>query len=146
MPTSRFESLSSRSVRALRAQVLSGRAAVDWPALMQSPRRRSLDGGSASEQRLAATWRTHVGDVCQHADLAAEQLGYALDVLEARGELDPDSPEAQQFVLDYLKDVTMHEVGHTLGPAPQLPLARASTPTRSCPTPSSRARTASPAR
>src|SRR5262249_36227909 len=25
------------------------------------------------------------------------------------------SPEAQQFVLDYLFDTTMHEVGHTLG-------------------------------
>jgi hypothetical protein len=53
--------------------------------------------------------------VCQHADFAAEQLSYALDLLEARGELDPASPEAQQFVLDYLTDVTMHEVGHTLG-------------------------------
>ena len=27
----------------------------------------------------------------------------------------PTSPEAQQFVLDYLTDTTMHEVGHTLG-------------------------------
>ena len=27
----------------------------------------------------------------------------------------PAGPEAQQFVLDYLKDMTMHEVGHTLG-------------------------------
>jgi len=52
---------------------------------------------------------------CQHADMAAEQLGYARDVLAARGELDPSGPEAQQFVLDYLVDVTMHEVGHTLG-------------------------------
>ncbi len=34
---------------------------------------------------------------------------------EARGDLDPSGPEAQQFVLDYLTDVTMHEVGHTLG-------------------------------
>jgi hypothetical protein len=42
-------------------------------------------------------------------------LSYALDVLEARGELDPASPEAQQWVLDYLTDTTMHEVGHTLG-------------------------------
>jgi len=36
-------------------------------------------------------------------------------VLEARGEIDPDSPEAEKFVYDYLKDTTMHEVGHTLG-------------------------------
>jgi hypothetical protein len=103
-----FESLSSRSVRALRAQVLTSRVAVDWPALMQS----------ASEERLAALMaQRSIGDaeVCQHADFAAEQLGYALDVLEARGELAPDSDEAQQWVLDYLTDTTMHEVGHTLG-------------------------------
>jgi hypothetical protein len=42
-------------------------------------------------------------------------MAYALDVLEARGDLDPDSPEAAAFVEAYLKDVTMHEVGHTLG-------------------------------
>jgi hypothetical protein len=40
---------------------------------------------------------------------------YALDVMDARGELEPGSPLAQQFVLDYLKDTVMHEVGHTLG-------------------------------
>ncbi len=108
-----FESLSSRSVRNLRSQVLASRVAVDWPALMQSG---PDTGGTPSEQRLAALMTAqHSGDQCQHADVAAEQLGYAMDVLEARGELDPASPEAQQFVLDYLMDTTMHEVGHTLG-------------------------------
>jgi hypothetical protein len=52
---------------------------------------------------------------CMHAQQSSEQLGYAMDVLEARGEVDPDSPQVQRFVLDYLKDLTMHEVGHTLG-------------------------------
>ncbi len=50
-----------------------------------------------------------------HGALAAEQLGYALDVLEAQGQLEPDSPIAQQFVQDYVKEAVMHEVGHTLG-------------------------------
>jgi hypothetical protein len=50
-----------------------------------------------------------------HGALAAEQLGYALDVLEARGELDPDSELAQRFVLDYIKETILHEVGHALG-------------------------------
>ena len=68
------------------------------------------------------------GPICEHADFAAEQLTYALDVLEARGELDPASPEAQQFVLDYLTDTTMHEVGHTLGLRHNF-RSRASTPT-----------------
>jgi len=53
--------------------------------------------------------------LCQHGDLAAEQLGYALDVLQASGDLEPDSPIAQQFVVDYVKQVIMHEVGHALG-------------------------------
>ena len=106
-----FESLSSRGVRALRAQVLASKVAVDWPALMQS----------SSEERIAqiSAQRAMAGGLdiheCQHADMAAEQLSYALDVLEARGELDPSSPEAQQWVQDYLTDTTMHEVGHTLG-------------------------------
>jgi len=106
-----FESLSSRSVRALRAQVLASRVSVDWPALMQS----------SSDERLAELMAQRAAsggleaEQCRHADFAAEQLGYAIDVLEARGELDPDSPEAQQWVLDYLTDTTMHEVGHTLG-------------------------------
>ena len=103
-----IESLATRSFRALRAQILSnGR---DWPELMQSPEARALGAHGSTHER------GHVHDAtCQHAEFATEQLGYALDVLEARGELDPAGPEAQQFVLDYLTDVTMHEVGHTLG-------------------------------
>ncbi|MBL8333118.1 MAG: zinc-dependent metalloprotease [Rubrivivax sp.] len=55
------------------------------------------------------------GLFCRHGDLMAEQARYALDVMEARGQLEPGSPLAQQFVLDYLKDTLMHEVGHALG-------------------------------
>jgi hypothetical protein len=57
----------------------------------------------------------HPEMLCQRAEFAAQEMDFALDVLEARGEIDPDSPEAEQFVLDDLKDVVMHEVGHTLG-------------------------------
>ncbi|HEU5296177.1 MAG TPA: zinc-dependent metalloprotease [Burkholderiaceae bacterium] len=106
-----FESLSSRSVRALRAQVLASRVAVDWPALLQS----SAPEHVAEQTARHAAGAGYGADSCQHAEMAAEQLAYALDVLEARGELDPASPEAQQWVLDYLTDTTIHEVGHTLG-------------------------------
>ena len=95
-----IESLSSRSIRASRAQILSGSAA-DMAALMQF-------GGAASGEAFDA-------HACINAEQAADQLGYGLDVLAARGEIDPDSPEAQAFVLAYLKDTTIHEVGHTLG-------------------------------
>lgn len=106
-----FESLSSRHVRALRAQVLTANVAADWPALMQSGAPERVAQASAR----AASDAGNGAEPCRHAEMAAEQLDYALDVLEARGELDPASPEAQQFVLDYLTDTTLHEVGHTLG-------------------------------
>ncbi|HJV70595.1 zinc-dependent metalloprotease, partial [Ideonella sp.] len=101
-----IESLSSRDRRYVRSQILTGRPMADAAALLQSddPARLSelMQHGEDALQ-------------CQHGALAAEQLGYALDVLEARGDLDPDSPEAEAFVQAYLFDVTMHEVGHTLG-------------------------------
>ena len=90
-----FETLSSRSLRTLRAQTLSGAASF-----------ATVLGGHAE----------HAGHAhCVYGDMAAEQLGYALDVLEARGEVDADSPQADRFVADYVKDTVMHEVGHALG-------------------------------
>ena len=96
-----IESLSSRNIRATRAQVLTG-AGVENPFGAQPL--------TAHELQLLAS-----GRFCNYEDEAGEQMAYALDVLEARGDLDPDSPEAAAFVEAYLKDVTMHEVGHTLG-------------------------------
>ena len=105
-----FESLSSRSLRATRAQVLGKGFTADWGSLLQA-------ADAVREGLLPAVQTgTHLhGEACVHGDHAAEQMSYAMEVLEARGDLDPDSPEVRQFVLDYLKDVTMHEVGHTLG-------------------------------
>jgi hypothetical protein len=101
-----IESLASRNQRHARSQILAGRPMADAVALLQSD----------DPARLAELMQ-HGEDAlqCQHGALAAEQLGYALDVLEARGDLDPDSPEAEAFVQAYLFDVTMHEVGNTLG-------------------------------
>ena len=98
-----IESLSSRNLRATRAQILSPKDS-DWNALLQVGI-GAADGAAHS----------HDARLCTHADTAAEQLTYALDVLSARGDVDPSGPEAEAFVLAYLKDVTMHEVGHTLG-------------------------------
>jgi hypothetical protein len=53
--------------------------------------------------------------LCQIQDYAAQETNFALDLLDARGEIDPDGPEAEAFVLADLKDVVMHEVGHALG-------------------------------
>lgn len=92
-----IESLTVRGTRAFAAQiVLPGLASLGV---------HSKDGMTPG----------HDHTLCLHAAQSAEQLAYALDVLEAREDLDPDSAEVEEFVQAYLKDLTMHEVGHTLG-------------------------------
>jgi len=53
--------------------------------------------------------------MCLNSELAAQETSFGLSLLEARGDLDPDSPDVDTFVNAYLKWTTMHEVGHTLG-------------------------------
>ncbi|MFZ6758102.1 zinc-dependent metalloprotease [Undibacterium sp. Ji50W] len=52
---------------------------------------------------------------CDFAHEAAMEMGFAMELLEARGEVDMDSPKAEALAQAYVKDVIMHEVGHTLG-------------------------------
>jgi len=105
-----FEGMLTRSIRTLRTQVL--------PA----PGGAAAGASAATPQAFANPFMPPEGGTmpaefmrCQHGALAAEQLSYALDVLEARGELEPDSPIARQFVQDFVKESIMHEVGHALG-------------------------------
>ncbi|MFN7673497.1 MAG: zinc-dependent metalloprotease, partial [Betaproteobacteria bacterium] len=51
---------------------------------------------------------------CNYMSEKAQDLNFAMDVLEARG-LDMGSPEAEKLAQAYVLDVIMHEVGHTLG-------------------------------
>jgi hypothetical protein len=51
---------------------------------------------------------------CNYMNEAARELHFAADLLEARG-LDMSIPEADSVAQAYVKDVIMHEVGHTLG-------------------------------
>ncbi len=76
--------------------------------------REDLGGASApmfDPQHLAGA----TGADCSYAAEAAQELGFAMDVLSARGDIDPDSPEAEALVQAYVKDTITHEVGHTLG-------------------------------
>ena len=54
-------------------------------------------------------------DVCTYGHDAADQAAFGLDLLAARGDIDPNSPEAEKYIAGSLKDVTMHEVGHAIG-------------------------------
>lgn len=96
-----LESLSARGIRQLRTQFMTAGApsAAPWQ-----------DAGFGPSQEQAPP---HAD--CQHGQVAAEQLDWAIEQLGAGRPLEPDSPEVQAFVLAYLKDTTMHEVGHALG-------------------------------
>ena len=76
------------------------------------------DGFTRSARRLMvddlARPRGPEGELCEEAETAAQELHYALDLLEARG-LELDGPEADALAKAYLKRVIMHEVGHTIG-------------------------------
>jgi hypothetical protein len=109
-----FEGMSARLVRGVRSQVLSSQRAGDTTARVEAG--TAPDFAPRLDLGLLQPGAVHAhGPHCLHAQLGMEQMGYAMDVLEARGELEPDSPMAQQFVLDYVKDSIMHEVGHALG-------------------------------
>lgn len=81
--------------------------------------RRQIAEDSASEQYdqhdAAFSLRPDHDAQCRFARDAALEFGFAQDLLEARGELDADGPKAEALAQAYVKDVIMHEVGHTLG-------------------------------
>ncbi|HET9580205.1 MAG TPA: zinc-dependent metalloprotease [Usitatibacter sp.] len=53
--------------------------------------------------------------LCAYGAEAFQEEAFASGLLEARGELDPNGPEAEAIIKATLKDVVTHEVGHTLG-------------------------------
>ncbi len=53
------------------------------------------------------------GASCRHGEHAARQAQMTTAVVEARGGM--TEAERERFVQDYITDLTMHEVGHTLG-------------------------------
>jgi hypothetical protein len=110
--------MSARSVRTLRSQVLAGPMATGGgtaQAFSVPFTERFEPAADAATAQLGSGTSASEYMRCMHSALAAEQLNYALDVLQARGELEPDSPTAQLFVQDYVKESIMHEVGHALG-------------------------------
>ena len=105
-----FEGLFTRLQRYTRSQLLATAAARTQADALPFAQPIALPGllpGPDGEP--------HTGQWCRHADAMAEQAAYALDLAAAQDGLDPGSPAAQDFVLAYLKDTVMHEVGHALG-------------------------------
>ena len=54
-------------------------------------------------------------NLCAYGNEAIGEAAFGAGLLEARGDLDPNGPEAEAIVKATLKDVITHEVGHTLG-------------------------------
>ncbi|MCP5287470.1 MAG: zinc-dependent metalloprotease [Burkholderiaceae bacterium] len=78
---------------------------VGFSSFAQRPVLQQLWGGAQADSAA----------YCTYAVDAAVERSFAFDLLEARGDLEPDSPEAEAFVQAQIKDTIMHEVGHTLG-------------------------------
>jgi hypothetical protein len=96
-----IESFSSRNARAARTQVFFASGFDDpFADLRANPQERAL---------------MMSGRICAYGEVESEQTNYAVDVLEARGELDPGSSDVEAFVQAAVKSTAMHEVGHTLG-------------------------------
>ncbi|MDH0867178.1 zinc-dependent metalloprotease [Mitsuaria sp. GD03876] len=95
-----------------------GRAFIseDAPRGMNGQMVSSLAEEAQALAALNKGWREgRNATYCTYAHDAASEMDFALDILEARGEIAPDSPEADAFIQARIKDVIMHEVGHTLG-------------------------------
>lgn len=54
-------------------------------------------------------------DRCDFALEGANEMGFALGLLEERGDFNMDSPKAEELAQAYVKSVITHEIGHTLG-------------------------------
>ena len=63
----------------------------------------------------AQTAQGHDHALCSYADIAFEEASFGFDLLVERGLLDPNGPEADRYIADALRNVTMHEIGHVLG-------------------------------
>jgi hypothetical protein len=55
------------------------------------------------------------GDYCNHGEGMLEEASFAMDLLQLRGQLPSEGPEALAIAQNVVKGVMMHEVGHTLG-------------------------------
>lgn len=78
--------------------------------ISRSARRVLVEDGDTASQHL----RGHDGLLCHYAQDAAHELHFAMDWLNSLS-LPMDGPQTDKLVQQYVKEIVMHEVGHTLG-------------------------------
>ncbi len=76
--------------------------------------------GHDHSHALTANWmgdrtRAAIEQSCTYMADQASEFGFALDLLALRDGMDMNGPEAEALAQAVVKDVVMHEVGHTLG-------------------------------
>ncbi len=83
-----------------------------WSRMLRAQRRDELPVASSETNPFGsdASGMAHTVTASDMAD-----LGFGMDLLEARLDLDPESPEVESYILAFMKDLVTHEVGHTLG-------------------------------
>ncbi|MBI4712139.1 MAG: zinc-dependent metalloprotease [Planctomycetes bacterium] len=59
--------------------------------------------------------RSHSGQYCAYSDGLTRQAAFAWSLLTARSFLEGKEQDAEKFTQDYVVDLLVHEVGHTLG-------------------------------
>ncbi|MCC6867241.1 MAG: zinc-dependent metalloprotease [Burkholderiales bacterium] len=107
---SSFAAIGPRVVDPRSGEILDADIAIDATAFR-------LHKAQVAETIPRPVARAAYGDdaACNYAAEAVEDEGFALALLEARGTLMLDGPQAEAFIRGHLKEVAMHEVGHTLG-------------------------------
>jgi hypothetical protein len=69
----------------------------------------------SSPRAFVAPWSTiNASYQCDFAGGAVRDAEFAFDLLVGRG-MDPNGAEADKFIKDFLREISAHEVGHTLG-------------------------------
>ena len=74
----------------------------------------SLLNSNPPMRPFLAPWHNGSTQFCDLVQGSALDAEFSFDLLVARG-MDPDGPDADQFIHDYLVEIAAHEVGHTLG-------------------------------
>lgn len=132
-----WSSLEGTRFLAVRWFAIEGPGAVAVGPSQSDPRTGELLRGAAIiPENWVRFFRSNVGDtqprlpslpaahthshgdpaqLCSYAHDALEEAAFGWELLQMRGDLDARGPEAQRYIEQSLKDVTMHEVGHALG-------------------------------
>ncbi len=87
--------------------------AMDWEEMV-APLRNN-ESAIEADRPLPESLRKFTINQCAYGDGLMREANFALSYLASTGDFDPNSAEGKKFIMDGLKDLVTHEVGHTLG-------------------------------